>query len=108
MKVLSLAVIVLFSISAWAGGPPPQAATCTACHGADGNPAIATYPVLAGKSEKFIIAQLEKFEKGKMTKKPTVMASMVAAVKDPAAKKAVAKWYSSQKCKKRCDEAAWK
>lgn len=103
MKFLSLVVIVFSSISAL-GAPPQQAATCIACHGADGNPAVATYPVLAGKSEEFIISQLEKFEKGEI-KSVTVMNSMVAAVKDPAAKKAVAKFYASQKCKARCNEA---
>lgn len=36
---------------------------CTACHMADGNAAVPTYPKLAGLSEKYILAQLKEFKK---------------------------------------------
>ena len=107
MKFISIAATVLtlgaLSFSALAG-PPPEAATCVACHGADGNPAVPTYPVLAGKKKAFIISQLKKFEAGKMKGPVTVMPAMVKAVPTDKAKNAVAEWYSKQKCKKRCNE----
>jgi len=36
-----------------------KAATCGACHGADGNPASAQYPKLAGQHENYIARQIE-------------------------------------------------
>ncbi|WP_075186350.1 c-type cytochrome [Teredinibacter haidensis] len=35
------------------------AAACTACHGADGNSAIASFPKLAGLGEKYLLKQLQ-------------------------------------------------
>jgi cytochrome c553 len=36
-----------------------KAATCGACHGADGNPATSQYPKLAGQHENYIARQIE-------------------------------------------------
>ena len=43
------------------------AATCAACHGADGNPSDPMYPRLAGQGEKFIAQQLALFATGQRT-----------------------------------------
>ena len=42
-----------------------KAAVCGACHGADGNSAVATYPKLAGQNESYIVRQLAQFKSGK-------------------------------------------
>ncbi len=42
-----------------------KAAVCGACHGADGNSAVATYPKLAGQNESYIVRQLGQFKSGK-------------------------------------------
>lgn len=42
-----------------------KAAVCGACHGADGNSAIAMYPRLAGQNESYIVRQLIQFKAGK-------------------------------------------
>ncbi|MCK9539484.1 c-type cytochrome [Dokdonella sp.] len=39
-----------------------KAAVCGACHGADGNSALAMYPKLAGQNEAYIARQLELFK----------------------------------------------
>jgi len=50
---------------AHAGSAPPSAATCIACHGADGNTANATlYPNLAGQAPAYIELQLANFKSG--------------------------------------------
>ena len=41
-----------------------KAAACAACHGADGNSAIDTYPKLAGQNERYIARQLALFKSG--------------------------------------------
>ena len=41
-----------------------KAAACAACHGADGNSAIDTYPKLAGQNERYIARQLALFKTG--------------------------------------------
>lgn len=41
-----------------------KAATCAACHGADGNPTDPQYPRIAGQSERYIARQLALFASG--------------------------------------------
>ena len=42
-----------------------KSAVCGACHGADGNSAMAMYPKLAGQNESYIVRQLTQFKAGK-------------------------------------------
>jgi cytochrome c553 len=42
-----------------------KAVACGACHGADGNSALAMYPKLAGQNEAYIARQLAQFKSGK-------------------------------------------
>ena len=42
-----------------------KSAVCGACHGADGNSALAMYPKLAGQNESYIARQLTQFKDGK-------------------------------------------
>lgn len=44
-----------------------KAATCAACHGADGNPAAPIYPRLAGQGERYTAQQLSLFATGQRT-----------------------------------------
>jgi cytochrome c553 len=41
-----------------------KVATCSACHGSDGNSAVATFPSLAGLGEKYLAAQLRYIKSG--------------------------------------------
>jgi cytochrome c553 len=41
-----------------------QAAVCAACHGADGNSAVPTFPKLAGQGEKYLFKQLKDIRDG--------------------------------------------
>ncbi|QXI40315.1 c-type cytochrome [Pseudomonas xantholysinigenes] len=60
--VLALAA----SLSTHAAPSPPQAATCVACHGAEGqgNPALGA-PRLAGQQAEYLLAQLRDFQAGR-------------------------------------------
>src|SRR5436853_7513206 len=42
-----------------------KAQACSACHGADGNPAIAQFPVLAGQTARYLYLQLKDFKEGR-------------------------------------------
>ena len=42
-----------------------KAAPCAACHGADGNPAIAQFPALAGQTARYLYLQLKDFKEGR-------------------------------------------
>ncbi|TAM61265.1 MAG: c-type cytochrome [Rhodanobacter sp.] len=42
-----------------------KAVVCGACHGVDGNSAVAQFPKLAGQSENYIVRQLNNFKSGK-------------------------------------------
>lgn len=41
-----------------------QTAICAACHGADGNSAVPTFPKLAGQGEKYLLKQLKDIRDG--------------------------------------------
>jgi cytochrome c553 len=41
-----------------------KAATCAACHGADGNSAVPTFPKLAGQGEKYLLKQMQDIRDG--------------------------------------------
>ena len=53
---------------------------CAACHGADGNSAIAQYPKLAGQTAAYLSAQLKAFRSGE--RKSTTMAPFAAKLTD--------------------------
>jgi cytochrome c553 len=44
-----------------------RAITCTACHGAEGNSSVPTWPNIAGQSAGYIVAQLNAFKGGLRT-----------------------------------------
>lgn len=57
-----------------------KAAVCAACHGADGNSPINTFPKLAGQGEAYLVKQLIEFKDG--TRANLIMAPMVAALSE--------------------------
>ncbi|EPR3585818.1 c-type cytochrome [Vibrio alginolyticus] len=68
MKKLALILSLLASCSVWAQGNieagKAKSQTCVACHGADGNSAITTYPKLAGQHAKYLEKQLKELKLG--------------------------------------------
>lgn len=66
-KTLVLAALLAASIPvALAGNATAgqaKAAACAACHNADGNSVVATFPKLAGQNESYIVKQLKDFQK---------------------------------------------
>lgn len=71
-----------------------KAATCTACHGADGNSPVAIYPKLAGQSADYLIKQLQEFKAG--TRKDPVMGPMAAALSEQDMLE-IASYFATQK-----------
>jgi cytochrome c553 len=76
---LSLGLLMLAG-SAHAAGDiargKAKSVTCAACHGVDGNSAVATFPKLAGQNEDYLIHSLRAYQKG--TRKNAMMSPMVA------------------------------
>ncbi len=73
-----------------------KAATCAACHGADGNAAVAIYPSLAGQSEAYLVKQLKAFKSGQRDN--AVMAGMASPLSDDDMQN-VAAYFASQTLK---------
>ncbi|MFO1371691.1 MAG: c-type cytochrome [Candidatus Competibacteraceae bacterium] len=71
-----------------------KSATCAACHGPDGNSAVAQYPKLAGQSADYLIKQLQEFKGG--VRVNAIMAGMVAPL-SPQDMEDLAAYFSSQK-----------
>jgi len=44
-----------------------MAATCGACHGADGNSAVPSFPKLAGQGDKYLVKQMQDIRDGART-----------------------------------------
>jgi len=57
-----------------------KAATCGACHGADGNPTSSQYPKLAGQNENYIARQIQLMKSGK--RQNAVMMGFIASLSD--------------------------
>lgn len=72
------------------------AATCAACHGADGNSVIPMQPKLAQQHPQYVIKQLQEFKSGKRAN--PVMAAMAASLLD-ADMKNVSYWVTAQTAK---------
>jgi len=57
-----------------------KAVTCSACHGADGNSAVSTFPKLAGLGEKYLLKQMKDIRDGR--RPVAVMAGQVDNMTD--------------------------
>jgi len=75
------------------GPTPAAAATCVACHGADGVSISADYPNLAGQHADYIEQALKDYKAGK--RKNAIMGGIIAGVKDEDIP-VLAKFFSSQ------------
>ena len=68
VAALSVVAVLGWSASALAAGSKEagqaKAATCSACHGMDGNSVNPEWPNLAGQHESYIQAQLKAFRAG--------------------------------------------
>jgi cytochrome c553 len=86
MKKIAIATCMLlgFASTVQAGGDPAigrdKSAMCGACHGADGNSAVPTFPKLAGQSEAYLTKQTMNFKSG--ARKDPVMSGQAAALED--------------------------
>ncbi|HET7921930.1 MAG TPA: c-type cytochrome [Gammaproteobacteria bacterium] len=70
-----------------------KAATCAACHGADGNSASGQFPKLAGQNASYIVQELERFKSG--ARKNAIMSGMAAPLSAQDMQD-VAAWFASQ------------
>lgn len=69
-------------------------AACAACHGADGNSAIAVNPKLAQQHPQYLVKQLQEFKSGKRAN--PIMMGMAAALSDDDMKN-ISYWVSTKK-----------
>jgi len=75
--------IMVWTASALAGDPAAgeeKAATCHACHGADGMGTNPMYPVLAGQYEDYLVHSLKAYRDG--SRKNAIMAGLAAPLSD--------------------------
>ncbi len=83
------------AVTADLGRGQAAAVTCAACHGGDGNSAIAVNPSLAGQHAKYITKQLLNYKSGE--RKNEIMKSMAASLATDADIKNVAAYFAAQK-----------
>lgn len=79
-----------------AKGEASYATICAACHGADGNSAVAANPKLAQQHPQYLVKQLQEFKSAK--RNSPIMAGMAATLGDDDVKN-VSYWLASQKAK---------
>lgn len=71
-----------------------KAATCAACHGADGNSQIPTNPILAGQYPSYLEQALKSYRSG--SRQSAIMAGFAAQLSDQDIED-LAAWFASQK-----------
>jgi len=79
-----------------AKGEAKYTAVCAACHGADGNSAVAANPKLAGQHPAYLVKQLQEFKSGKRAS--AVMQGFAATLSDEDMRN-IAAWLGAQKAK---------
>jgi cytochrome c553 len=75
------------------GTPPAAAATCVACHGANGVGITGDYPNLGGQHADYIVQALKAYRKG--TRQNAIMNGMAAALSDDDIQ-AIAHYFAQQ------------
>ena len=108
-SLLTAAVLAAPVFTAFAAGDAPKAAkpdlargeasftaVCAACHGADGNSAIAANPKLSQQHPEYLVKQLQEFKSGKRNN--AVMKGFAAMLSDEDMKN-VAYWVASKPAK---------
>jgi cytochrome c553 len=82
LAVLVLGAAAICGAPAWAAGHPAEgkekAATCAACHGADGNSQDPANPRLAGQHRDYIAKALSDYKSG--ARKNAIMNGMAAGL----------------------------
>lgn len=75
---------LVFSLTVHAEGDyeagKAKSTTCAACHGADGNSTIATFPRLAGQNRDYLLHSLKAYKSGK--RKNPIMVGQVQNLSD--------------------------
>lgn len=82
-KTLFVALALMSSMNVMAADANAgkiKAATCVACHGANGISAIPMYPNLAGQKEAYLLKQMKDFKSG--ARKDPVMSAMAMPLTD--------------------------
>jgi cytochrome c553 len=75
---------------------PASASKCLSCHGADGSPALADVPIIAGQQELYLVNALKAYRDGHRTfGQALVMAEMTRNLSD-AEIAALAQWFGDQ------------
>lgn len=79
MRELALVVFLIFGVAATAHAGNPGAGkeksrACAACHGPDGNSAVADFPRLAGQHADYLVKALQDYKSG--ARKNAVMAPL--------------------------------
>jgi cytochrome c553 len=77
-------------------GEPSYTAVCAACHGADGNSAIAANPKLSQQHTQYLVKQLQEFKSGKRNN--AIMTGFASMLTDEDMKN-IAYWVASKPAK---------
>ena len=108
-SLLTAAALAAPVFSAFAAGDAPKAAkpdlvkgeasftaVCAACHGADGNSAIAANPKLSQQHPEYLVKQLQEFKSGKRNN--SIMKCFATALSDDDMRN-IAYWLTSKPAK---------
>lgn len=87
MKLLTAAALFAAALPALADGDvnagAQKAASCVACHGAEGKSAVPLYPNLAGQHAPYLLHSLQAYKKGERSGgQAEVMKAFVAGLSD--------------------------
>jgi cbb3-type cytochrome c oxidase subunit III len=83
MKLIALALVAIVVPASAIADPTAgmkKSASCTTCHGNDGNSAAAAYPNLAGQTAEYLVKQMKDLKEGRRISQ--VMSTMIQIMSD--------------------------
>ncbi len=89
-KLVLASALAAFALSAQAA-PPPEAASCAACHGPEGKAQNPEWPNLAGQNKAYLVLQMKAFRDGGRVN--PLMSPMAKTLSDEAIE-TIATYYS--------------
>ena len=96
MRAWLSALLIVISSPVVAGEMPALGARCLPCHGADGRPALADVPVIAGQQPLYLANAIRAYRDGQRASGQALVMHEIVKDATDADIEALAQWFGAQ------------
>jgi cytochrome c553 len=96
MRRRLVALLIATSCPAVAGEMPALGARCLPCHGADGRPALADVPIIAGQQPLYLANAIRAYRDGQRASGQALVMHEIVKDTTDAEIEALAQWFGAQ------------